>query len=208
MDESREQIDGKKKRKLEKDREKEKEREKEKDKERAIEESKFDLVVDCIGGHDVWSAARAVLKDGGQFTTLVGDDPGSAPTMRAQIHSNLRSLRRAFLTPSTHVHQRSASQSAVSLPQPKTDKAKRVDYEWISPLTAVDRDGEDVRDTLEAVVLSAQEGVCVPFLSLDPDNPQDGTGHLDGVRVVGLDEAAEALERLGEGEVVIVKVAG
>ncbi|KZP00114.1 hypothetical protein CALVIDRAFT_322456 [Calocera viscosa TUFC12733] len=172
------------------------------------EGERFDLVVDCVGGREVWRAARGVLKDGGQFTTLVGDAPDSAPTLRASIHSNLRSLRRAFLTPSSGTGNPGASALSVATTKSKVEKAKRIEYEWVSPLHAVDREGEDVRDSLEAVVKSAEEGVGVPFLSLSEDGMEDGA-ELDGVEVVTMEKAAEAIERLDtNGGIVIVKVVG
>ncbi|KZT60183.1 hypothetical protein CALCODRAFT_553824 [Calocera cornea HHB12733] len=171
------------------------------------ERERFHLVLDCVGGRDVWRAARGVLKDHGQFTTLVGDFPGVAPTLRASIHSNLRSLRRAFLTPSASEGGNPRA-SAISVASSKVDKAKRIEYEWVSPLHAVDREGEDVRDSLEAVVKSARDGVGVPFLSLSQGGGSEGE-LLDGVQVVTMENAAEAIERLDEsGGIVVVKVAG
>lgn len=35
----------------------------------------FDVVYDCIGGRAHWVGATKVLKPGGQFVTIVGDEP-------------------------------------------------------------------------------------------------------------------------------------
>jgi len=35
----------------------------------------FDLVYDCVGGHDVWEHAQLVLKPKGSFVSIAGDTP-------------------------------------------------------------------------------------------------------------------------------------
>ncbi|KAG9015767.1 hypothetical protein FRB93_012332 [Tulasnella sp. JGI-2019a] len=116
------------------------------DVERAIgrlPDSAFKLVVDTIGGKGTWKIARRVLDaDGGQFTTTVGDTPEVIPTRNAHVKSNMRSLRHAFSR--------------------KDDKA--VGYIWVCPAVDVDHDGEDVRDTLKAVMNLTMQGICVPHV--------------------------------------------
>lgn len=54
----------------------------------------------------------------------------------------MRSLRRAFV---------------------KKDH-KSVGYQWVSPAADVDSEGEDVRDSLAAVVRLAEDGVVTPYV--------------------------------------------
>ncbi|CAF5021795.1 unnamed protein product, partial [Rotaria sp. Silwood1] len=37
----------------------------------------YDVVYDCVGGQQQWISAQQILKIGGQFITIVGDDPNS-----------------------------------------------------------------------------------------------------------------------------------
>ena len=77
-----------------------------------------------------------------QFTTLVGDSAEVIPTANAQLRSNFRSLRRAFV---------------------KKDH-KAIGYSWVSPIADVDMDGEDIRDSLLAITKLASEGAIVPWV--------------------------------------------
>lgn len=40
-----------------------------------LQDGNYDVVCDCVGGQQQWIAAQKILKPGGQFITLVGDDP-------------------------------------------------------------------------------------------------------------------------------------
>ncbi len=51
----------------------------------------YDAVYDCIGGQEQWISAQKVLKQSGQFITIVGDDPKSVLSLKsiATIGSSL-----------------------------------------------------------------------------------------------------------------------
>jgi len=98
----------------------------------------YAMVVDCVGGHEVWSAAKRLLDPrSGQFTTIFGDNPESIPSRSAYSKSSMRSLRLAFVR----------------------SGGKSIGYEWITPVA----DGDyDVRTTLAAVGRMASEGAVFP----------------------------------------------
>jgi NADPH:quinone reductase-like Zn-dependent oxidoreductase len=54
------------------------------DKEKSLLEElqgkEFDIVYDTIGGHEHWEVAKASLKKGGRFVTIVGDGGSLLPT--------------------------------------------------------------------------------------------------------------------------------
>jgi len=43
----------------------------------------YDIVYDCVGGREQWKSAQQILKKGGQFITIVGDDPKSAASVKS-----------------------------------------------------------------------------------------------------------------------------
>jgi len=148
-----------------------------------------------------------------QFTTLVGDNP-SRPVPSAQDHlrSGFRSLRRTMSTGSrsrSNSPTRSPSAAApsssskdslgrLSLSRRNTTstiKAKKrtVSYVWVSVAADVDFEGEDVRDSLGALVHMVEDGSIRPWA---------GDGHDDhGPRVVPFDKSPEVFRRDGEGPV-------
>jgi hypothetical protein len=151
---------------------------------RDVRGEEFDGVVDPLGGKEVWDACRKVLRTAGQvrsdltadyavltfsfqFTTLVGDAESGLPTANAHFKSNMRSLRRAFV---------------------KKDH-KSVGYQWVSPAADVDSGGEDVRDTLAAVVRLAVEGVVIPYAG-----EAAGEGKSEGTKTFPFERAPEAFE--------------
>jgi NADPH:quinone reductase-like Zn-dependent oxidoreductase len=105
-------------------------------------ESEYDFVLDTVGGSNIWHAARTVLRNNGQFTTVIGDSQ-ALPSMNAHIKSNFRSLRRAFT---------------------KKDN-KSIGYEWISQANEVDHHGEDIRDALIAIRTISEKSELVPFVT-------------------------------------------
>lgn len=111
----------------------------------SLPDNEFDLVIDTVGGRNVWDTCRRVLRSTGQFTTLVGDSAEEVPSANAQLRSNFRSLARAFV---------------------KKDR-KAIGYAWISPGLDVDSDGADLRDSLDVITKLAVQGVLVPWT--DPE---------------------------------------
>ncbi|OSX60569.1 hypothetical protein POSPLADRAFT_1047980 [Postia placenta MAD-698-R-SB12] len=137
-----------------------------------------------------------------QFTTLVGDTP-SRPVPKAQdnLRSGLRSLRRAMSTssPSKGSASGSGSSGRVFGTGGKAKAKRAVGYTWIS--VAVDMDeGEDVRDSLGAVVGMVEEGRVRPWLGSAEDGGEE--------RVVPFEDAPEVFRRGAEGPVGVLKDGG
>ncbi len=111
----------------------------------------FDAILDTVGGKDIWDVSQKLLngtgkgKSCGQFTTLVGDIPEKIiPSAGSHFKAGLRSLR------NTHNHEGS-----------------KVGYAWVSIAQDVDWEGEDVRDSIGAVLrLAINEGIK-PFVGGD-----------------------------------------
>ncbi len=64
----------------------------------------YDLVYDCVGGEEQWTSAQQILKQGGQFITIVGDDPKSATSIKsiATMGSNLIGRKLSSVFSSNH----------------------------------------------------------------------------------------------------------
>ncbi|CAF1145072.1 unnamed protein product [Adineta steineri] len=54
----------------------------------------YDLVYDCVGGEQQWLAARRILKRGGQFITIAGDDPEASISLNTVFTLGPRLLSR------------------------------------------------------------------------------------------------------------------
>ena len=123
-----------------------------------LHESSFSLVIDTIGGRQIYDACRRILASQGQFVTCFGDEHSvPSPTYR----SHLRSLRRSFF---------------------RKDR-KAIGYEWIG-LDA----SADCRSALESIKTAAQRGVISPRIqSIIPidDAPRAFDDSMDaGITVV------------------------
>lgn len=81
-----------------------------------INDSSFDVVIDCIGGKRVYEASRRILRAEGTFATLVGDLLGSGDEQKRAFSTSLKSLRSAF----------------------KRREHKRVNY-WMPAMSETDR---------------------------------------------------------------------
>ncbi|OBZ71818.1 hypothetical protein A0H81_08180 [Grifola frondosa] len=177
----------------------------------ADEGESFDMILDTVGGVAIWEAAQQVLlldpsatssasskstsvslsstaesaasvdmqpgRSQTQFTTLVGDTPGRAiPTAHDNLRSGLRSLRRA-MGPTKGAGQK------------KAKEAKRsVGYTWVSVAVDVDFEGEDIRDSLDAVVAMAEQGWLRPWIGQGEEDADEG-------RVVPFERAPEVFRR-------------
>lgn len=184
------------------------------------EERSFDGVLDTVGGVEIWEAAQHLLasypskscavsdaEDGGdegkkrksfvcpaQFTTLVGDVPSRAiPGANETIRLGLRSLKRAVST--SQAPARSGTNGTFGR---KRSKVKRmVGYAWVSIAADVD-EGEDVRDSLAAVVEMVESEKVKPWVGADEDED----------RVVTFERAPEAFRRDAYGPRGVLADAG
>ncbi|KIY71775.1 hypothetical protein CYLTODRAFT_368649 [Cylindrobasidium torrendii FP15055 ss-10] len=95
----------------------------------------FDAILDTIGGKEIWEASQKLIGGGkkgtrGQFTTLVGDAPEkTVPSATANFRAGIRALK------NTH-----------------NQEGVKVGYAWVSIAQDVDWEGEDVGNTLGAVL--------------------------------------------------------
>ncbi|KAJ7727920.1 hypothetical protein B0H16DRAFT_247074 [Mycena metata] len=128
----------------------------------------FDAIVDTIGGRELWEAGERLLAENGgagqkgvgrrkQFTTTVGDYPARPiPSAKDNFRAGLRSLRG------------NQNEGKKSKKENKKEKAaggrSEVGYAWVSSAQDVDWEGEDVRDSIAAVLRMALEDGVRPFL--------------------------------------------
>lgn len=129
-------------------------------------ESSFDFVLDTVGGKRIWDASRWVMRSGGQFTTLRGDNGDKTPCFEgSSLKSSMRSIRSAMLRSDSSSSQ-SSSRSPSTLPtegRSGNGSTSGKGYEWVMPNAELDTEGEDVRDSLAAVATLAQQGSIRPL---------------------------------------------
>ena len=81
----------------------------------------------------------------------------------------------------------------------QANKPKRtVSYAWVCAAADVDFEGEDVRDSLGAVVSMVEEGWIRPWLG----------DEADGSKIVPFDKAPELFRRHGDSAVGLLKDGG
>lgn len=145
-----------------------------------------------------------------QFTTLVGDNPARPiPSAQDHLRSGFRSLKRTMSTSSRSRSSSPTKSSSNSLRSPSKDSLgplmrrststkvktpkRTISYAWVSVAADLDFEGEDVRDSLGAVVSMVEEGSVRPWV---------GESNDDSVsRVVPFDKAPEVFRRDGDGPV-------
>ncbi|KAI0699853.1 hypothetical protein BC835DRAFT_508071 [Cytidiella melzeri] len=238
--------------------------------ERLVEDGRsFDVILDAVGGNDVWETSRRLLladpehdtarqqpslgdpstpsitASGApsslglskassranhktlaltQFTTLVGDTPSRPiPSAQDTLRSGFRSIKRSSSSRSKS-HDRGGSVSptksstSLALTSPSKDSLgsvlrrgnswrgrpkapkRTVNYAWVSVAADVDYEGEDVRDSLGAVVRMVEEGWIKPWVG-----DRDG---VDGVKSVPFDKAPEVFRRGADGPVGLLRDGG
>ena len=147
-----------------------------------------------------------------QFTTLVGDTPHRAiPSAQDNLRNGLRSLTRSK---STSSRSKGAGGGAAVLTKGANKRERRVvGYAWVSVAADVDFEGEDVRDSLGAVMRMAEAGwLRPPGMGAGPD----GAGEPDEGKVVPFERAPEVFRRgvvgpqgvLAEGGTCAVRIVG
>jgi len=135
-----------------------------------------------------------------QFTTLVGDMPSRAiPKAHDNLRSGLRSLRRAMSTSGSTKGSGSSSSGRVFGTSVKGKVKRTVGYAWISVAADVD-EGEDVRDSLGAVVSMVEDGVIRPWVGHGEEGEED--------RIVPFEQAPEAFRRDANGPKGVLKDGG
>nr|VWO99334.1 Septin-type G domain-containing protein [Ganoderma boninense] len=149
------------------------------------------------------SKGRSVITHA-QFTTLVGDTPHRPiPTAQDNLKGGLRSLRRATSTTSK-------STPAVLTRGVSKREKRLVGYAWVSVAADVDMEGEDVRDSLAAVVRMAESGWLRP-----PCVDAEGESQEPG-KIVPFEKAPEVFRRgiigplgvLADGGTCAVRIVG
>ncbi|KAI0346976.1 hypothetical protein BDW22DRAFT_1351308 [Trametopsis cervina] len=167
-----------------------------------------------------------------QFTTLVGDSPTRAvPSAHDTLRSGFRSIKRSATSRSTSrgrsdsgtASPTKSSSASLALTSPSKDSLgsalrrgnswrgrgrptapkRTVNYAWVSVGADVDFEGEDVRDSLAAVVKMVEDGWIRPWVG-------DGDGGAEGGdgKSVPFDKAPEVFRRGGEGPVGVLKDGG
>ncbi|CAF1654199.1 unnamed protein product, partial [Didymodactylos carnosus] len=56
----------------------------------------YDIVYDCTGGYQQWSSAQRILKPGGKFITIVGDDKTSEINFKSIASMGSSMVNRKF----------------------------------------------------------------------------------------------------------------
>ncbi|CAF0897810.1 unnamed protein product [Rotaria sp. Silwood1] len=56
----------------------------------------YDVVYDCVGGEQQWISAQQILKQGGQFITIVGDDTKSTISLKSVATGGASLINRKF----------------------------------------------------------------------------------------------------------------
>lgn len=154
-----------------------------------------------------------------QFTTLVGDSPTRpVPSAHDHLRFGFRSLKRTMSTGSRSRSTSPTKSAATSVltSSPSKDslgsvlrrststksktKKRTVSYAWVSVAADVDFEGEDIRDSLGAIVSMVEEGAIRPWVG---DESEDGNG-----RVVPFDKAPEVFRRDGDGSVGVLRDGG
>ncbi|KAF8626475.1 hypothetical protein AX15_004858 [Amanita polypyramis BW_CC] len=185
----------------------------------------IDAVLDTIGGKDIWEASERLLKSTSrlstssgndslrslnrknskghaQFTTLVGDSPSRVvPTAGDLFKAGVRSLRMGG-KPSGKEEAFKNGPNSPGKSSGGSGGEKKVAYAWLSPAQDADWEGQNISESIGAVLRLALEGVAKPWVG-----PQDD----DEQRVVSFERAPEVFiddGPLSNGSTVVVKIVG
>ncbi|CAF1184828.1 unnamed protein product [Adineta ricciae] len=61
-----------------------------------LKDQNYDVVYDCVGGAEQWISAQKILKRGGKFITIVGDDTSSVISLKTLIEMGFSIVNRKF----------------------------------------------------------------------------------------------------------------
>jgi hypothetical protein len=183
----------------------------------------FDAVLDTVGGKEVWEASERLLRSLGrdcdtkakkdkkgvmfvkQFTTLVGDSPGrTIPSAKDNLKAGFRSLNISV--------GRGVGEGK------KQEGGGKVGYAWVSVAHDIDWEGEDVSESLDAVLRLAVEDGVRPWVGTEEGrakgkgNVKDAATAVARRRVVPFEKAPEVFvsggRALADGGTVVIKVVG
>ena len=177
----------------------------------------IDAVLDTVGGKEVWEAAERVLKSPGsprdesnrvlskkgskgysQFTTLVGDSPNRVvPSASDLFKAGVRSLRMGGKPSGGHKDDGPNSPGKLG---GVSAGDKKVGYAWVGTAQDVDWEGQNISESIAAVLRLSLEGTAKPWVG----SPSDGDH-----RVVTFERAPEVFiddGPLSQGSTVVVKI--
>jgi NADPH:quinone reductase-like Zn-dependent oxidoreductase len=61
-----------------------------------LQDQQFDCVYDCVGGQEQWEQAQQIMKQGGHFLTIAGDDPESEINVKSLVQMAGSMINRKF----------------------------------------------------------------------------------------------------------------
>lgn len=176
----------------------------------------IDAVLDTVGGKEIWEASERVLKssisspDGGfrtltkksskgyaQFTTLVGDSPSRVvPSASDLFKAGVRSLRMGVKPSGGYKDDGPNSPGRLS---GGSASDRKVGYAWVGTAQDVDWEGQNISESIAAVLKLALEGLAKPWVG----SPSEDR------RVVTFERAPEVFiddGPLSQGSTVVVKI--
>ncbi|KZT20649.1 hypothetical protein NEOLEDRAFT_1182384 [Neolentinus lepideus HHB14362 ss-1] len=196
----------------------------------------FDMVLDTIGGRDVWMACKAILGVGAglsatQFTTTVGDFVDRVvPTAQDHFWAGLRSMglsrggsvkkkgqagekvAATLVTGSPSISTkgsvRSQGKSSVREKGKEGKEKKEIGYAWVSVSADVDMEGEDIADTMNALLHMIKDSDIRPWVGPTDVDTYEENG--DDGKVLPFEKAPELFSRaslLRDGGTAVVKIA-
>ncbi|TFK56256.1 hypothetical protein OE88DRAFT_1652920 [Heliocybe sulcata] len=194
----------------------------------------FDMVLDTIGGRDVWMACKTILGGGAglsasQFTTLVGDlIERVVPTAQDHFWAGLRSMglsrggsvkkkgqagekvAAALVGGSPSISTKgSGKSSGKGSVREKPKEKKEIGYAWVSVSADVDMEGEDVADTMNALLRMIKGSDIRPWAGQTDVDAYDETS-LENKKVLPFERAPELFSSgssLRDGGTAVVKIA-
>lgn len=195
----------------------------------------FDAVLDTVGGKEVREAGERLLRLNGisfssvaektpsgslqnsklrryglgQFTTIVGDTPERPiPSVADALRANLRNFRFGQghnSGPTSKFAEGGSSAESHNGTADADARSQKVGYAWVSVAHEVEWEGEDIGETLDAVLRLAMEEGIRPLVE------DAGGGTLGKPRVVPFEKAPGVFVSngpLADGGTVVVKIAG
>lgn len=191
----------------------------------------FDMVLDTIGGRDVWVACKNIMGGGSglaaaQFTTTVGDLlERVVPTAQDHFWAGLRSMglsrggsvkkvpagekvAAALVNGSPSIKGSVKSKGKDSLREKGKEK-KEVGYAWVSVSADVDMEGEDISDTLNAVLRMVKDLGIRPWAGPTDVDTYEETNNEDK-KVLPFENAPDLFSSrslLRDGGTAVVKIA-